>query len=88
MAKNAKKTTTEKNRFVISKGMIGKDLIITFTNKKGEKWTYNHDEVYNEFKERFENMACFEKYGNYTNSNAVPKFARELKSVTKEVVTE
>ena len=47
-------------------------------NKKQEKVSYNHDEVYNTHKERFEAMNCFAKYKSYTNSNAIPAFCREL----------
>ena len=65
-------------RFVIRKSLIGKNTIITFTNKKQEKVSYNHDEVYNTHKERFESMNCFAKYKSYTNSNAIPAFCREL----------
>ena len=71
-------------RFVIRKSLVGSNTVITFTNKKGVKYTYNHDEVYNAHKERFEAMPCFEKYKNYTNSNAVPAFARNLDSVIIE----
>ena len=71
------------NRFVIRKSLIGKGEIIEFTNKKGENWKYDHDEVYNTFKVKFEGMDCFAKYKNYTNANAVPAFARGCKSVTK-----
>ena len=87
MSKQKQKTTVAKNRFVISKSMVGKNLIITFVNKKKVQWTYDHDEVYNTFKDKFDNMPCFEKYGNYTNTNAVPKFARELESVWSEANT-
>ena len=65
-------------RFVIRKSLIGKNTIISFTNKKQEKVSYNHDEVYNTHKERFESMNCFAKYKSYTNSNAIPAFCREL----------
>ena len=65
-------------RFVIRKSLIGKNTIITFVNKKQEKVSYNHDEVYNAHKERFENMNCFAKYKSYTNSNAIPAFCRDL----------
>tara|TARA_Y100000593_G_scaffold82201_1_gene154257 strand:+ start:169 stop:330 length:162 start_codon:yes stop_codon:yes gene_type:complete len=41
-------------RFVIRKSLIGKHTIITFVNKKNETVKYNHDEVYNTHKERFE----------------------------------
>ena len=66
------------NRFVIRKSLIGKNTIITFKNKKNESVSYNHDEVYNKFKSRFDAMPCFEKYKSYTNSNNIPAFAREL----------
>ena len=65
-------------RFVIRKSLIGKNTIITFTNKKQENVSYNHAEVYNAHKERFESMNCFQKYKSYTNSNAIPAFCRDL----------
>ena len=65
-------------RFVIRKSLIGKNTVITFTNKKQENVSYNHDEVYNTHKERFESMNCFAKYKSYTNSNAIPAFCRDL----------
>ena len=68
----------ETKRFVIRKSLIGKNVVITFTNKKQENVSYNHDEVYNTHKERFESMNCFEKYKNYTNTNAMPAFCRDL----------
>ena len=63
-------------RFVIRKSLIGTNTIITFTTKKGKKVTYNHDEVYNRNKERFDNMNCFKKYKSYTNTNNIPTFCR------------
>jgi len=63
-------------RFVIRKSLIGKHTIITFVNKKGDSITYDHDEVYNRNKERFESMNCFQKYKNYTNTNNIPTFCR------------
>ena len=75
------KLTTK--RFVIRKSLLGTNTIITFTNKKGITYKYDHDEIYSTFQERFESMPCFQQYGNYTNSNAVPAFARELSEVTK-----
>jgi len=65
-------------RFVIRKSLIGKNTVITFVNKKQEKVSYNHDEVYNAHKSRFDNMNCFAKYKSYTNSNAIPAFCRNL----------
>ena len=68
------KLTTK--RFVIRKSLIGKNVVITFKNSKGKSCTYNHDEVYNNNKERFDNMNCFNKYGSYTCTNNRPTFAR------------
>ena len=67
-----------KNRFVISKSLNGKNAVITFTNKKGKTFTYEHDAVYSANQEKFETMQCFQQYGNYTNSNNLPTFAREF----------
>ncbi len=65
-----------KSRFVISKTLIGQSAIITFTNKKGITYTYDHDAVYSANQEHFETMNCFVKYGSYTNSSNLPTFAR------------
>ena len=65
-------------RFVIRKSLIGKNTIITFVNKKQESVSYSHDEVYTTHKERFDEMNCFAKYKNYTNTNAMPAFCRDL----------
>ena len=70
------------NRFVIRKSLIGKDVVITFNNKKGEVVSYSHDEVYNTHKERFDAMNCFAKYKSYTNTNCMPAFCRNMK-ITK-----
>ena len=67
-----------KSRFVISKTLIGKSAIITFTNKKGITYTYDHDAVYSANQEHFETMNCFIKYGSYTNSSNLPTFARSF----------
>ena len=70
-------------RFVIRKSLIGKNVVISFTNKKQENVSYNHDEVYNTHKEKFESMNCFDKYKSYTNTNCVPKFCRDLQTITE-----
>ena len=78
MSKLNKVEELKTKRFVIRKSLIGKNTIITFTNKKQEQVSYNHDEVYNTHKSRFEAMNCFAKYKSYTNSNAIPAFCRNL----------
>ena len=70
------KITTK--RFVIRKSLLGTNTIITFTNNKDITFTYDHDEIYSTFQEKFETMQCFQNYKSYTNSNTVPKFCREL----------
>ena len=70
-------------RFVIRKSLIGKNVVITFKNKKQETVSYDHDEVYNTHSEKFEKMNCFQKYKSYTNTNCVPKFCRELQTITE-----
>ncbi len=74
MKKEMNTLTTK--RFVIRKSLIGTNTIITFTTKKGKEVTYNHDEVYERNKERFESMNCFQKYKSYTNTNNIPTFCR------------
>ena len=66
-------------RFVIRKSLIGKEVTIEFVNKKGETVKYNHDDVYNTHKDRFESMNCFQKYKSYTNTNCMPAFCRDMK---------
>ena len=66
----------EKKRFVVSKGMVGKELVVQFTNKKGYVVKYDHDAVYSFNQEKLETMECFTKYGNYTSSNNIPTWAR------------
>ena len=70
-------------RFVIRKSLIGKNITIEFVNKKGNTMKYNHDEVYNTHKDKFESMNCFEKYKSYTNTNCVPRFCRDLQTITE-----
>ncbi len=73
------KLTTK--RFVIRKSLLGTNSIITFTNSKKQTYTYDHDEIYSTYQEKFESMPCFQEYKSYTNSNIVPKFCRELSEV-------
>jgi len=73
---NNNKLTTK--RFVIRKSLLGTNTVITFTNNKEVTFTYDHDEIYSTFQQKFEEMACFQQYKSYTNSNTVQKFCREL----------
>ena len=66
-----------KKRFVLSRALLGQEVVIEFTNKKGITYKYDHDSVYAVNQERIENMECWHKYGNYTNSNNLRTWARE-----------
>ena len=66
------KITTK--RFVIRKSLIGTNTIIEFTNKKGDTYEYDHDEIFSKNQERFLSMKCFNEYGSYTNSNKIPNW--------------
>ena len=66
----------ESKRFVIRKSLIGKNQVITFTNKKGETIKYNHDVAFNIMKSTLENLACWAKYKSYTATNNIPTILR------------
>ena len=69
-------------RFVIRKSLLGSNTVITFTNNKNITFTYDHDEIYSTYQEKFETMNCFQQYKSYTNSNTVPAFCRELSEIS------
>tara|TARA_R110000851_G_scaffold200361_1_gene351607 strand:+ start:58 stop:276 length:219 start_codon:yes stop_codon:yes gene_type:complete len=68
-------------RFVVRKSLIGKNVVIEFTNKKGDTITYNHDKVYEIMKEKLEQMPCFLKYKSYTATNNIPLVCRNVELV-------
>ena len=35
-----------KKRFVLSRALLGQEVVIEFTNKKGITYKYDHDQVY------------------------------------------
>jgi hypothetical protein len=72
----SKSNQITKKRFVLANSLLGKGLTIVFTNKKGETYNYNHDEVFASNQTRLMNMNCFVKYGNYTNTNKIPNWAK------------
>jgi hypothetical protein len=63
-------------RFVVRKTLIGKNQVITFTNKKGDEITYNHDKVWELMKETLTKLPCWEKYKSYTATNNIPMILR------------
>ena len=67
-----KSNVMNSKRFVVRKSLIGKNQVITFTNKKGDNITYNHDKVYEIMKSKLETLPCWEKYKSYTATNNIP----------------
>ena len=68
-------------RFVLSVKGIENNLTMSFTNKKGETYEYNQKVVFEQLKEKFENMNCWKKYKTYTNTNNLPVFVRNLENL-------
>ena len=68
-------------RFVVRKSLIGKNQFITFTNKKGDEITYNHDKVYEVMKSKLETLPCWTKYKSYTATNNIPLVCRNVELV-------
>ena len=68
-------------RFVVRKSLIGKNQVITFTNKKGDEITYNHDKVYEIMKSKLETLPCWEKYKSYTATHNIPLVCRNVELV-------
>ena len=74
-------SVVESKRFVVRKSLIGKNVVITFTNKKGDEITYNHDKVYKIMKSKLETLPCWEKYKSYTATNNIPLVCRNVELV-------
>ena len=68
----------ESKRFVVRKSLIGKNQLITFTTKKGDEITYNHDKVYEIMKSKLETLPCWLKYKSYTATNNIPLVCRNV----------
>ena len=76
-----KSNVMNSKRFVVRKSLIGKNQVITFTNKKGDEVTYNHDKVYEIMKSKLETLPCWEKYKSYTATNNIPLVCRNVELV-------
>ena len=75
---NNKKEILVSKRFIIRKSLIGKGIVVQFTDYDGRVHKYDHDKVYELERERFDNMKCFAKYKYYSQTFDLPKFVREL----------
>ena len=68
-------------RFVVRLSLVGKNQVITFTNKKGDNPSYNHDKVYEIMKSTLESLPCWTKYKSYTATNNIPMVCRDKELV-------
>ena len=74
-------TNLSSKRFVLRKSLIGKNTVITFTNKVGDEVTYNHDKVFSIMKDTLEKLPCWLKYKSYTATNNIPVVCRNKELV-------
>ena len=68
-------------RFVVRKSLVGKNVTFDFTNKKGDKITYNHDKVFSIMKDTLTTLPCWLKYKSYTATNNIPVSLRDKELV-------
>ena len=74
-------STITSKRFVVRQSLIGKNQVIEFTNKKGDKITYNHDKVFSIMKDTLTKLPCWLKYKSYTATNNIPLVLRDKELV-------
>jgi hypothetical protein len=68
---------TRKN-FVVRKSWLGRNQIITFTNNKNVKITYNHDEVLKVMLPKLNILPCWIKRGYWSQSTDMPVNVRNI----------
>ena len=68
-------------RFVVRQSLVGKNVTFDFTNKKGDKITYNHDKVFSIMKNTLTKLPCWLKYKSYTATNNIPLVLRDKELV-------
>ena len=68
-------------RFVVRQSLVGKNVTFDFTNKKGDKITYNHDKVFSIMKDTLTTLPCWLKYKGYTATNNIPVILRDKELV-------
>lgn len=66
---------TRKN-FVVRKSWYGRGQVITFTNNKNQRITYNHDEVLKIMLPKLKIMPCWLKRGYWSQSTDMPSNTR------------
>jgi hypothetical protein len=62
----------------VRKSWLGRNQIITFTNNKNVKITYNHDEVLKVMLPKLNILPCWLKRGYWSQSTDMPKNVRDI----------
>jgi hypothetical protein len=66
----------ERKNFVVRKNWLGRNQMITFTNNKGIKITYNHDKALEIMLPKLNIMPCWIKRGYWSQSTDLPVILR------------
>jgi hypothetical protein len=67
--------------FFIRRNRLGDNIIVEFTDIYGVIWQYDHDLVYKELQNIYENMPAFINYNCYTSSRTIPRYVQVLDCV-------
>lgn len=71
----------ERKNFVVRESWLGRNQIITFTNNKGQKVTYNHDEALKIMLPKLKILPCWIKRGYWSQSTDAPMNVRNSDAI-------
>ena len=75
----------ERKNFVVRKSWLGRNQVITFTNNKGQKITYNHDEALKVMLPKLNILPCWAKRGYWSQSTDAPMLVRHSDAIIEVV---
>lgn len=78
----------ERKNFVVRKSWQGRNQIITFTNNKGQRITYNHDEALKVMLPKLSILPCWAKRGYWSQSTDAPMVVRHSNAIMNVVEVE
>ena len=73
----------ERKTFVVRKSWLGRNQVITFTNNKGQKITYNHDEALKVMLPKLSILPCWAKRGYWSQSTDAPIIVRNSDEIVR-----
>jgi len=71
----------ERKNFVVRKSWLGRNQVITFTNNKGQRITYNHDEALKVMLPKLSILPCWAKRGYWSQSTDAPMVVRHSDAI-------